>query len=147
MKGLLCFGTILALIFPLYNVQSKDIFSIEGISSICFVKEKDGKLVYELQDMQNISDVQNAEGLILTFDGCNLDNVRAKLDVRVIKEEIVEGINIIYGYTAYYTDFIYIDGKQANVQIVENEDSIIAGFPIILSGYWCIKALFMEISL
>lgn len=149
MKGLICFGTMLALIFPLYNVQRKNIFCVDGISSIYFVSVAEGKLVYEIQNRDDISqkDLQNAEGVILNFESGDAYDIATRLDVKIVKEEIVDEMKIIYGYTNLYSDFIYIDGKQSNVQIVQNQGGVTAGFPIILSGYWCIKALFMEIRL
>ena len=133
----MCFSLLLSLIFPLFNVQSGNIFDLDGISSIYFVKTQDGKLFYEKQEKLEFSQIElsNLEGVILTFEGKETLDIVNKLNMKIVREEMVDDIKIIYGYTDLYADFIYLDGKQTNVQLLKRQNEVIAGFPIILSGY------------
>lgn len=137
MKGLVLFLTALALLAPLYNVQRKDLFDIEGVDSIYFVIGNKGKQNIVLQDKEKVeqADLSQAEGVIMLFDNLSLVEVAEVLGMKKIKEETVEEMSILYGYTNLYSDFIYIDGKQSNVQLVQKQNQVVAGFPIILSGF------------
>lgn len=136
MKAIIFFTVCLAIILPLYHVQKGDVFDVEGLKEIYFVKMDDGKAVYEKQNKTNfeIGDLSNNEGVIITIDG-EIDKAIESFDIKIIKTEEIEGLNVLYGYTNMYNDFIYIDGKQSNVQLVQNQNEIIVGFPIILSGF------------
>ena len=136
MKMLLCFGLIALLILPLYNVQNQNLFEIEGISEIYFVENIDGKQEYVLKNKDNLgnSEVNKAEGIIIVFDE-ECDVVLNSLDADIIKRERVEEIEILYCYTPLFSDFIFLEGKQVNVQIIERQNQIVAGFPLILSGF------------
>ena len=72
--------------------------------------------------------------MILTVNK-GLDCVIKDFDIKIIKAENIDGLNVLYGYTNIYSDFIYVYGKQSNVQLVESQNKIIVGFPLILSGF------------
>ncbi len=137
MKCLMCFSLLIAFIFPLFNVQKSDIFAVEGISSIYFVKEEDGKMRYAIQEKSEISllELNEIEGVILTFEDEELDEIAHRLNLKMVREEVIDDMKLIYGYTDLYDDFIYLDGKQTNVQILKRQNEVVAGFPIILSGF------------
>ena len=120
MKILLCFGMVLVLILPLYNVQRRDLLAVEGISRIYLVESVDGKHEYIEKELEQISvaSLSRSDGLVLIFDSKNAQEVSENLQIKLVKEESIDNMKIIYGYTTLYSDFIYIDGKQSNVQIV-----------------------------
>jgi len=137
MKGLFCFSLLLVFIFPLFNIQQDDIFSINGLSELYFVKITEGKQQYEKQEKTEFSlnELKDLEGVIMTFEGKEIEEVSGSLNVKLIKEERVDDMEIIYGYTDMYNDSIILDGKKANVQMLKSQDKVIVGLPIILSGF------------
>jgi hypothetical protein len=136
MKILVCFGLILAVILPLYNVKNKDLFLIENIKEIYTVENIDNKQQYIKRNAEDIDCLmtRNVEGLIIVFD-CDNMKVIKNLKAHVIKIEKIEELVIYYCYCDLYPGFVYVDGKQVNVQIVERNNETIAGFPLILSGF------------
>jgi len=141
MKGLLCFCGILAVVFPLFNVQKKDIFAMENISNVYFVQWNDGKQEYLRQEKREFSqaELSKNEGVILVVEGSCVDDVCEYLNLKIAKREEVNGREVIFGWTDMYSDFVWMQGKQVNVQLLEDKDKTIVGFPVILSGFWCIK--------
>lgn len=137
MKILLCFSLLLVFIFPLFNVQKDDMFALEGVSALYFVKNDNGKQYYEKQEKLDFSqsELANLDGIIMTFENLELETVAKNLNLKKVKQELVDDMEIIYGYSDLYDDFIYIDGKQTNVQMLKKQNEVIVGFPIILSGF------------
>ncbi len=137
MKSLLCFCGILLAVFPLFNVQRNDVFSIGNISSVYFVQREEGKQVYIKQEKQEFSQIELAknEGVILEIENSSLKEVCESLSMQIVKCEVVDGQNTIFGWTDMYSDFVWLQGKQVNVQLLESDKKIVVGFPIILSGF------------
>ena len=130
----LCFALSIFLIFPLYNINNKNLLSFDGISEIYYVENVGGKEEYIKKESFSFVEFQKAEGVIVIFDK-NVSDVVKTLDVKLIKRENIDGTEVLYGYTNLFGSFVYIDGKQSNVQIVERQNKTIAGFPLILSGF------------
>jgi len=130
----LCFLGFVSLIFPLFNFQTGDLTSLDGICEVFFVQNVDGKQEYVKQENVNVVALQRAEGIIIVFDK-NVEEVKKILNFQQIKCEKIENMDIFYGYSNLYSKFIYLEGKQANVQIVAKGEQTIAGFPLILSGF------------
>ena len=80
-------------------------------------------------------DLSSAEGVIIVFNDNNVSDVCQRLNLSIVKKEFIDDMEIVYGYTSLFSDHIYVDGKQSNVQIVQKQSEVIAGFPIILSGF------------
>ena len=137
MKSLLCFCGILLAVFPLFNVQKKDVFSLDGISNIYFVRWEDGKQVYLKQEKRDFPQEELAqnEGIILTIENSSVSSVCEILNLQVVREEVVDGQENIYGWTNLYADFVWLKGKQTNVQIFDSGKEIVVGFPVIFSGF------------
>lgn len=52
------------------------------------------------------------------------------------KQEVLEGIGVCqYGYSPKIPNFIVLDGKKINLQIVEQASKIVVGYPVILGSY------------
>ena len=136
MKLFLCLFSILLIVFPLYDVPQKKLFEIVGISQIYLVKEENNKQIFQEIEKEDVKegDLLKSDGVIIVF-GDKPEEVEKKLGVQVVKIENVEEMQIVYGYTNLYSGFVYIDGKQSNVQIVKKGEQTIAGFPLILSGF------------
>ena len=129
-----CFALSVLMIFPLYNCQKKELLSLDAISEIYLVENADDKQIYSKKDGVSFVDLQKAEGVILVFDS-DIDKVKNELNFKQVKKETIDGLEIFYGYTNLYSDFVYVNGKQVNVQIIERENQTVAGFPLILSGF------------
>lgn len=114
---------------------------MEGVSNIYFVRWEDGKQVYLKQEKRDFSQEELAknEGIILTIENSSLSSIRDFLNLQVVSEEVVDGRENIYGWTNLYADFVWLKGKQTNVQIFDGGKEIVVGFPVIFSGFWCIK--------
>lgn len=143
MKMFVCFTILIAIIFPIYNSPKTNIFEIEGISAVYFAEEENGNFNYIQQDINSIKidNLSKSDAILLVFEEKSVDFVIKNLKIDVFKQEFLqeEELEIVYGYTNFYNDFIYIDGKQSNAQVVKSGEKILVGFPIIYCGYWCIK--------
>ena len=137
MKWLLCFCGILLLVFPLFNVQKKDVFAFEKISEIYFVRWQDGKQEVLRQEKKEFSqmDLAKNQGVVLTIEKSSVDEVCEQFDVSVSKQESVNDMKIVYGWTNLQSNFVWLKGKQTNVQIVKKENKIIVGFPMVFCGF------------
>ena len=122
---------------PLYNVPQKSLLDIEGIKKVYSVENTSEKQMCVELNCEDVTlgQLVDADGVIIVFDDCNVYETAQKLNMSTIKEEEIEGMKILYGYTTFYSGHIYIDGKQVNVQLVQKQNEVIAGFPIILTGY------------
>ena len=47
----------------------------------------------------------------------------------------LEGLIVYCGYTPYAKKHVVLEGEKVNVQIAVKDDKLIAGFPMILTGY------------
>lgn len=136
MKLFLCFLVLIGVIVPFYNFQNDNIFSLTKAECITFVKEEDGKQFFEegCLDKNNVVELNSSVGIIFKTK-LTTDELKRNLNIRIIKKETIEDLEISYGCTPYYSKKILLDGKAANVQIVEKEGYVIVGMPIIYSGF------------
>ena len=51
------------------------------------------------------------------------------------QQQEFEDFKIYYRYTPYEQDCVYIENKKVNLQIVFKSNEIVAGLPLILTGY------------
>ena len=75
------------------------------------------------------------EGLEFYISALTKDEILKLLKATVLSESVVEGMKITYAYSPYYQNSVTLDGKKVNLQIAERDGEIIAGFPLILTGY------------
>lgn len=59
----------------------------------------------------------------------------SKLKLKYIKTEFVDDMKISYAFSNYFDNGICIDGKKSNVQIVEKQNKLVIGIPIIMGSY------------
>ena len=127
--------------------DNKEIFSLSGISQACLVTtdnfESENSLttldytyVYAGKDEAfELYKQINPKAVILFFQNLKPDDLMKSLNMLVLKEEYINDCKIIYGYTSKYNNFRLIENKRVNVQIACKNNEIIAGFPLILSGF------------
>ena len=148
MKRLIAFILILAPLFGLIGIRNKNEFwNVDGVSkAIVATKESpDGWDVLETmelnyitvkkEDLSQILKNIKAEGIMLFANDSGLNNLLKSLNMLVFKEENVNGMNVVYGFTPKYEDYVLVDGKKINVQIASTRQEHVVGFPIILSGF------------
>ena len=136
MKIFICFLVFLAVIFPLYNFQSDNILSLAKAESVVFVNEKNGKQTFEegKVGVDNTLKLNKSTGIVLKTS-LGMDELKERLKLKVVKTESINGNNILYAYSPYYSKKISLAGKASNVQIVEKEGYVLVGLPIIYSGF------------
>ena len=57
------------------------------------------------------------------------------LKATVVQENEIENLRLIYAYSPYYQDSVMVDGKKVNLQLAFDGGNLIAGFPLILTGF------------
>ena len=63
-------------------------------------------------------------------------NALKKLNAKIVKTEYLEdGLVVIYAYTNLIKETVEIDNKNINIQIAQNDDYSIIGWPLILGSY------------
>ena len=50
-----------------------------------------------------------------------------------MKNKIFIGVTLFF--TNIFNDFRFVDGKKINLQIAKDENAVIIGFPLILTGF------------
>lgn len=122
------------------------IFDIDGIEKICVVTKdeiKDEQVVetlsynyvfYSAEQKEKIKKI-NAEGYVLYLSGVSESKLQNDLKLMILKEEKILDKQVVYGYTPLCNKTIEINNKKINVEMVIDNEKIIIGFPLILSGY------------
>lgn len=59
-----------------------------------------------------------------------------KLKAKVIKTEYLEdGLTVIYAYTSLINESVDVDEKKVNIQIAQNDEYCVIGWPLILGSF------------
>jgi len=66
-----------------------------------------------------------------------IEKIKNLYNIQIIKEEKLDGIYSLYGFTlnADFTNSIYVDNQLVNIQIAFNNGTMVIGTPIILGDY------------
>lgn len=150
MKKLIVFILILGCLTSTLFIKSwnNPIYNMAGVERACIVsgvQYKDmesvecGQVYFNFctysQAKEKLNSADPIKCLQLYFNNLTVEELMKTLRMDVVKTEEVENMTIYCGYSPYWSDCIYLDGKKVNVQIAVKEGSIIAGFPAILTGY------------
>ncbi len=153
MKKLIVFIFLLCCVgvTALFKLETNPLFKIEGVEKVCFISNTEidsecvdsvycGDLVFNycsLEDAwQNLSEFsQNIQGLQFYIVDVSVEDILSVLKASVVEEFEQEGLYVVTAYTPYYQDCVYVNGVKVNVQIASNDEGVIAGFPMILTGY------------
>ena len=57
------------------------------------------------------------------------------MKANIVERQNVENYEILYCYTPFVQDDIYIESKKCNMQVVLKDGEMIVGMPIVLTGY------------
>ena len=150
MKKLISFILIVFMISLTLFIKNGEnpLFFCEKVYKTCFVVDESIKsddmttcgnknfLSFNRDDgYKFIKSGTNVDAMQFYLRDITLDYLLDLLKVSIIEEQNVDNFHTIYGYSPYYQECIFIDDKKVNVQIVTENDVIIAGFPLILTGY------------
>lgn len=149
MKKLIAFILLTLPLFGLLflNNNSFNLSKMEGITKACFITKKHvdiGEVVetasynYVYVSPSQIEIARKkieAEGIVVYFEGIDFNSLKNQLKMIVFSEEEIEGKKVICGFSPLLKKEIRLDNKKVNVQICIENESIIAGFPLILTGF------------
>lgn len=153
MKKIIVFCLLLSILCStaLVKIETNPLFQTEGVEQVCIVSSS--KILDESVSnvacgdkffnycsfstaKQNIKKWKNVlNSLQFYYDDMQLQEVFEVLRFSEISSQEIDGLTVYYGYTPYYQDCVLIDGKKVNVQIAVSDGKVIAGFPMILTGY------------
>ena len=150
MKRLLVFIVIVIFISLTCFVKnsSNPLFTLAETDRVCLIVEDGSLSEGEIIDSGSVDFVYMSKeealkatknvilhGVEFYLSNIEVEEIIKILKADVIKESEIGGLNLIYAYSPFYQDNITMDGKKVNVQLALKGDEIIAGFPIILTGY------------
>ena len=148
MKKLAVFILILIPMFSLMFLNQREdaLFGIKNISKVCVATTKDvsGDNVlntlgynYAFFDKDEIYKASRIcyDGITIYVQNSSVEKVSKSLNMLYLKEEIVAGTRIVYGFTPKFSKAIFIDNKKVNVQIAVDNENLTIGFPTILEGF------------
>ena len=148
MKKMILFLLVVSCLCCPFILGEKCVFSLPEIDYVCFVSEEEIDGAYDkvfsgnkifsyctLEEAKKVYLSQKIDAVELFFEKFDLKTIEKKLDLQVVSIEEFEGLKVILGYTPCYKDCVYVDGKKVNVQLAVYDDKMIAGFPMILTGY------------
>jgi len=152
MKKLLVFILILACIgsTSFLKFERTPFFEVAEIEKVCFVSnekfEKEqfdsvqcGDYIFNFCDAsvakQKFKELKNVKSVQFYYKNITVEQLFLKLDVDVVSENALENLVVYNCYTPYFDDFIYLENKKVNMQVVTSNGFIVAGFPVIMTGY------------
>lgn len=151
MKKIIAFLFIFSFIFMAFIDNKSEIQILQGYSGECefycqnikkysnFITNvtQSGQYLFVSSNLSSAkkvyNDLENVKGFKITFNDKDID--LSNLNIKFLESEIVENMQIKYGFSNYFKRSIFMKGKKINVQIAVREDSLILGTPLILSSY------------
>ena len=150
MKKIVVFVLVLLMVGLTYFAKNKEIplFDLDSITKVCFVvdesEEVSGetvecgtkKFVYmNLEEARKEVENIKFDAVQFYFAEEDLKNVLAEMKAEKISSQKVQNVDIEYYYSPLFQDSVLIEGKKVNMQIALKEGEVIAGLPLILTGY------------
>ncbi len=147
MKKLLIFLLLVPCVVFFKPFVDEDIFSLAKINKVCFVVDgseeveglKSGNDIYiycSSDDAKNLMEkLLNVKAVQLYLDGSSMNELLRSLKTEVLRKETLGTIEIIYGYSPKFNTGYYLSGRKVNVMLACYEEQIVAGIPIILTGF------------
>ena len=79
---------------------------------------------------------KNIVGESMVIENLEIGSALNSLKARVVKTEYLEdGTTVIYAHTNLINEQIKVDGKNVNLQIANNENRFVIGWPLILGSF------------
>lgn len=129
-----------------FTSEINPIFTMENVVDACVVSDraisveniKNGQKYYNYCKYDEVKDLlqhNQCDALQLSFDKRNEKEIKKQCKFQEISRQKLGDIEILYGYTPFWHDCKYVDGKKVNMQIAIYDAKVIAGFPLLLTGY------------
>lgn len=152
MKKLIVFVLLLACLASTlaFKNEKNPIFSLPA-QQVCFVDEKSYADKFEVETVQcgdlifnfcsleeakkNLEKVENFKAMQFYFSTTSFEEIIKTLKADVVSRENVENLEIINAYTPFFSKSVLLDGKKVNLQIAVKDGLVVAGFPMILTGF------------
>lgn len=136
--GIFIFLVMLLLLYQIngFTIITKD---FDGKYSSIFVNEKISEEYNKDFDEIFIEKISkgNASSESIKFLGSEKDiqYFINTTDMKIIDEQNLANIKVIYGYSPRFKDFVVINGERINVQIAQRGRTITIGLPLINGSY------------
>lgn len=150
MKKIVVFVLVLLMVGLTYFAKNKEIplFDLDSITKVCFVVDENEevsgetvecgrkKFVYmNLEEARKEVENIKFDAVQFYFDKDVLNDVLEEMKAEKVSSQKVQGANVEYYYSPYFQDSVLIEGKKVNMQIALKDGEVIAGLPLILTGY------------
>lgn len=149
MKKLIVFLLIIVFISITSFVKNSQnpLFYFNDVNRVCLVVDAgslDGEVIncgnkdfvyYSKEDALEKINNSKIYAKQFYFDDVNLKEILSVLNADIVSTQEFEDLKIYYCYTPYEQDCVYIENKKVNLQIVFKSNEIVAGLPLILTGY------------
>lgn len=104
--------------FVSINRSGEDIFAKADIKLL-------GYLMGQMHDIKGVT----------VFVQEDLQKVINQFQIRICDITMMESSKHIFGFSPYLKQFVFIKNKKCNIHIVQNENNLVIGTPIIFGSY------------
>ena len=151
MKKIIVFVSILCAFCALsfFKIEKNPIFELKNVEKVCLVSEQEysdmesvvcGNKFFNYctleQAKEKVVELENnIDSMQFYLKGVDFKNLCNLLNVEIVSSIDLGSLKVYCCYSPYAQKSVLIDGKKVNVQIALEGKNIIAGFPMILTGY------------
>lgn len=151
MKKMIVFLVLVGLVTASlrFSNPKSQIFDVFGVDKVCFVSDKEFEGEFETvscgdkffnfctfeQAKENALLLKESDAVQFYTDETSTDEILKTVHFQKMSSEMIDGIEIIYGYSPCYSDSVVLDGKKINVQVAKIDGEVVIGFPMILTGF------------
>lgn len=152
MKKMIAFILILCCLVSVFQFSNNQTLfgKFQNAASVCLIAEESfdfaqrhessGDKIFNYcsltQAKENFEHIsEKLEGVQLYFEDMSALEILQKLQIAQYSQMEMDGMVVYLAYTTLYDDFVLVDGKKINVQIVEKDGQVVCGFPAIITGY------------
>ena len=134
-----------------FKNQKNPIFAMKNIEKVCFVDEKSyasnfpvetvqcGDLIFNFCSLEeakkHIDSLKTFKAIQFYFNETSTAEILTELKAEVVSTQSLENIEIVSAYTLFFADCVIVQGKKVNLQIATTNSHVVAGFPLILTGF------------
>ena len=145
----LLIAVCLCMIIP--SKMKKGVISLaEDVQQVCLIADENleqenvesvicGDMIFNYCTLdiakKSINELTNIKGIQFEFKEKTEEDLLKMFKANKVLEEEVDGMSIKYCFTPYYDKYVLLEEKKINLQLAFKEGKIVAGFPLILTGY------------
>lgn len=131
-------------------LPKQSVFGIENVKAISFVADvqsvqnlgleytpNGGDAIVEVEpaSAQEFYNSLHPKCIVMTLECDQMNNLKNYLNMTNFYTQSLQDKTIVYGYTSKFDKCEFIEGKKINVQIVLDDNQILVGFPLIMTGF------------